>query len=350
MIRRIIKGAPVAPRSRRTVSSAVLATVLLSPWFAGSAAGASPGTLPTPEASGDKLWSARYEGPVDDSGSPEVVAVSPDGRRVFVTGTSAAAYATVAYDSETGHTIWVRRLDIPASDTDHARAIAVSPDGQTVFVTGNSGQGHNDAFLTVAYAAATGTVRWVSRYGGTPSTSATSIGTSPDGYDSSTGQERWVRRSNVGENEFAVDLVTSPDGSLVIIGGSIGPPWPETTSDYLTIAYDSSTGAARWARRFGVPEGGDDDVVALAMAPDGSKVFVTGESDGIGLPHHIDYVTIAYDAATGTRQWLKRYDGPGVAWDEVHAIDVSPDSGKVVITGQSGWTADDDYVTIAYEA
>jgi outer membrane protein assembly factor BamB len=236
-------------------------------------------------------------------------------------GTSIYDYATVAFDAATGATLWARTYDGPAHGDDMAAGIAGSPDGSAVFVTGWSEEqdGSSNDAVTIA-------------------------------YDSSTGQERWVRRSNVGENEFAVDLVTSPDGSLVIIGGSIGRPWPETTSDYLTIAYDSSTGAARWARRFDGPEDGDDDVVALAMAPDGSKVFVTGESDGIGLPHHIDYVTIAYDAAIGTRQWLKRYDGPGVAWDEAHAIDVSPDSGKVVITGQSGWTADDDYVTIAYEA
>jgi DNA-binding beta-propeller fold protein YncE len=73
------------------------------------------------------------------------VAVSPSGRTVFVTGqdtgtTPALDYATVAYDARTGAQEWVARY----SASGGAEALAVSPDGRTVFVFGGS-------YVTIAY-------------------------------------------------------------------------------------------------------------------------------------------------------------------------------------------------------
>jgi DNA-binding beta-propeller fold protein YncE len=87
------------------------------------------------------------------------VAVSPDGSRVFVTGYSAGSvsyndYATVAYDAPTGKEVWARRYNGPANGLDAANSIAVSPDGSRVFVTGSSSgsNGYGD-YATIAYSA-----------------------------------------------------------------------------------------------------------------------------------------------------------------------------------------------------
>jgi outer membrane protein assembly factor BamB len=88
------------------------------------------------------------------------VAVSPGGRAVFVTGTSFAGtsgstsledYATVGYNAVTGARLWASRYHGPAGQSD-ASALAVSPDGTKVFVSGTTvaGTSRRD-YATVAY-------------------------------------------------------------------------------------------------------------------------------------------------------------------------------------------------------
>jgi DNA-binding beta-propeller fold protein YncE len=108
-------------------------------------------------ATGAQEWVARYHGPVthysEESryqgpayNAARSVAVSLSGRTVFVTGqdtgtTPAFDYATVAYDATTGAQEWVARYSARGGS---AEALAVSPDGRTVFVFGGS-------YVTVAY-------------------------------------------------------------------------------------------------------------------------------------------------------------------------------------------------------
>ena len=48
----------------------------------------------------------------------------------------------------------------------------------------------------------------------------------------------------------------------------------------------------------------------MAVSPDGQTVFVTGYS---GSSTGDDYATVAYNAATGTPRWVKRYTTPAAA-------------------------------------
>jgi putative pyrroloquinoline-quinone binding quinoprotein len=206
------------------------------------------------------------------------------------------------------------------NDNDAVFALAVSPDGSAVFVTGYSTEGATSQdYATVAYDASAGSELWRARYGG-PGTS----------FDS------------------AVAVVVSPDGSEVFITGySDGGP---TRDDYATVAYDASTGAVRWGRRYDGPGHNIDDASSITVTPDGSAVYVTGYS--VGAQSLGDYATVAYDAATGSSLWLARYDGPAGDIDSAHAIGVSPDGSKVFVTGHSdeGGSSRYDYATLAYDA
>ena len=88
---------------------------------------------------------------------------------------------------------------------------------------------------------------------------------------------------------------------------------------------------------------------ALTMSPDGSKVFVTGVSDGSTRGE--DYATVAYNAGTGAVVWTERCNGPASSSDDANAAAVSPDSTKVFVTGFGHRsTSGEDYATIAYGA
>src|SRR5205823_3945643 len=125
-------------------------------------------------------------------------------------------------------------------------------------------------------------------------------------YNASTGAELWVSRYNgpAKDEDIANALGVSPDGSKVFVTGSsarrTGIP------DYATVAYDASSGGALWVRRYNGPGHFEDIATALGVSPDGSKVYVTGVSDGLTSP---DIATVAYNASTGTGLWVKRYNG-----------------------------------------
>jgi DNA-binding beta-propeller fold protein YncE len=351
------------------------ATVFVTGPSAGSTGGSDYATSAYDAATGHKLWVSRYNGPGNGNDEANSIAVSPDGGTVFVTGeslgsTSFQDYATVAYDATTGGKLWSARYNGPVNSTDLGKSVAVSPDGGTVFVTGKS-TGRNDLYnyATVSYDAVTGRRKWEARYNGRRSSDngANSVVVSPDGsrvfvtgygapgpdyatvaYDAATGHGLWVSRyGSVDYWNEAFSIAASPDGSRVFVTGySTG-----LTSgfDYATVSYDAASGTQLWAARFNGPGNDFDAGASVALTPNGSVVFVTGVSAGTTTAN--DYVTIAYDAATGHKLWGARFNGPGNGNDGASSLAVSPDGAKVFVTGGSvGPTTSDDYTTLAYDA
>ena len=139
---------------------------------------------------------------------------------------------------------------------------------------------------------------------------------------------------------MASDLAVAPDGSTVFVtGGSIGVA-PRYSVDYTTIAYDAATGTQRWLTRYYGPVRGDDGASAIAIAPDGSRLFVTGTSPSNGS---FNYVTVSYKATNGMEQWVATYDAKGKLDDVAHDLMVSQDGTAVFVTGFSeGATSGDE--------
>ncbi len=95
-----------------TAITAVAMFTTLGPVAAGAAGAAGPSQR---AVRGAQLWVARYDGRYRYDAAT-AMAVSPGGRRVFVTGQSAGRttgsdYATVAYSAATGRQLWVRRYN-----------------------------------------------------------------------------------------------------------------------------------------------------------------------------------------------------------------------------------------------
>lgn len=177
-----------------------------------------------------------------------------------------------------------------------------------VFVTGDSTAGSQSApdYETVAYRARDGAPVWKARYDGA------------NGYDSA-------------------DAITTNGTNVYVTGLS------ESASagyDYLTIAYDAATGQRLWRQRYDGPAHGSD--VPKGIATHGTRVYVTGYSLSNTSAH--DYATLAYDAATGRRLWVRRY-APGQG-----ASALTTAGGSVYVTGdERRLDGTLDCVTIAYD-
>jgi WD40 repeat protein len=278
---------------------------------------AVPATAP-----GGVLWTSFYSAATGGAGSS--VAVSPSGSAVFAAGYVPAgegtAFATVAYNPTTGSQVWARQYRSPGDfSISTATAVTVNPDGGTAFVTGSSeGNRTNRDYATVAYNAATGQQMWARRYNGP---------------------------GNVGDDPVAI--AADPDGKTVFVTGySQGAG---TGRDYTTIAYDAATGKQLWLSRYNNPRrNGYDAASALAISPDGSRLYVTGTSHGRSSEE--DYATVAYSTASGRQQWVARYSGHANENDSAQSVAVTPDGSRVFVTGSSqGRTSLGDYATIAYK-
>ncbi len=199
---------------------------------------------------GEQLWAKRHRGSQAGQNMAFGIVPSPDGERVFVTGVVSGAtgegtdfhIGTVAYDTWSGAQEWaVDDTGLPYSE-EAGGAIAVSPDGRHVFVTGYSApysvvapsplpqfiagpvryEGSQADIVTIAYGAVSGETDWVGRY----NSSAASVDT-----------------------DIPHAVAASPDGKHVYVAGQFQymldpeappPPGPYTTHfyDYGVIAYE----------------------------------------------------------------------------------------------------------------
>src|SRR6266567_2965293 len=155
------------------------------------------------------------------------------------------------------------------------------------------------------------------------------------------GARLWVRRYNGPGNsrDDANAVAVSRAGDRVYVTGS-SYGGSATGYDYATAAYDAATGARLWVARYNRTMW--DDARAVAVSPDGSTLYVTGSD------------TVAYNAATGAQRWVSICGGPADDRDQANAVAVSPDGSKVYVTGLSvaptSGALEADYATISYNA
>jgi len=328
------------------------------------------------DTNGDTVWVRFYNGIGNKRDVVRAIAVDDSGN-VYITGES---YGTTDYDMATvkynasGVQQWAMRYNGPANGADGASAIAVDDFGN-VYVTGYSDGDVNpvfrqDDYVTIKYNAA-GVGQWAKRYDGPSNFHDVphAIGVDTAGYVYVTGQSSgsggtrynyvtikydsigdsmWVREYNnplANYNDIAWALKVDGSGNVYVTGSSDATS--SGTEDYLTIKYDAS-GTQQWLARYNGPGGGDD---AYAMAiDDNGNVYVTGDSRGGGPTFSYDYLTIRYDAATGDTIWTARYNGDGNGLDA--ALSIALDHrGNVFVTGYStGNSTGLDMATIGYDS
>lgn len=333
---------------------------------------------------GALVWERRWDGGGTDD-RPWAAEVSSDGSRLFVTGSTdfvdgSGNQATIVYDARTGGLLWARTVERP--EDDWGIDVVVSPDDAILYATAISElPGDSDVGVT-AYRASTGEELWSGRFGTGRTDSVVATALSPDGrtlvaasvgaeeagvgadyvltaVDTGTRALRWNARWNVGFLDFAYDLEMSPAGDRVFVTGfveGVTPPTSIATDlDIGTAAYDTQTGQQMWVSRYHSDHGGPNAGFDVAVSPDGSSLFATGQITGLGTYMDLDFGTVAIDAATGQRRWTARYQVPGQMFEFASGIDVSPNGSKVYVTGWGSLDAftgsvwHGDSVTLAYD-
>lgn len=294
---------------------------------------------------GAERWSYREDGAPTGYSVPSSITVSPDNTRVYVSGTQREDYWAVdgslvlkAFDAQTGEILWTETYN-GTPGYDGARQVIVSPDGAEIYTAGVSGAGGNYDYTALAFDAATGQRRWVTRY----------KGVDLDGSDA------------------PFDVALTPDGStLLMTGWSDG--YGEYNVDYATVAVGTrgpDAGSIRWSARYDARGAqAPDRANAIAVSPDGATVYAGGMTAGASLepggPWNVDYdfTTIAYDVETGQQRWKVERRWQDHPWQEVTDLAVSPDGSTLYASGFAWQSAADsasghsntDAVLVAYDA
>jgi WD40 repeat protein len=274
-------------------------------------------TIAYEASSGTELWTSLYEGLNNTIDAATDMVVSPSGRRLFITGSSDhwdrasgsyddGSYTTVAYRARNGTQLWTDRYHVGTPTYLHPPKIEVAADGHGVFVAGGTEASEAEGDLvTLAYGAMRGVRLWRRRYDGP-----------------------------AGKNDAASGIAVSPSGSRAFVTGA--SQGSGTGLDYATICYRTSSGEKIWARRYDGPASSVDAPIDISVSPDAATALVTGSSKASRTG--LDYATIAYRTDRGTERWTARLD-VGSGKDEVTALAFAPNGTKVFVTGWSGTVA-----------
>ena len=308
-------------------------------------------------ATGAQRWATRV-GSGDAAGAD--VVVTPDGARAVAVGSAAGDWLVAAVDTNTGARAWTRTFDLAGRSDVAVGAVAVA-DVVVVAGYSSAGLAANGVdqydVALVAFDAATGERRWVATYDGPANfwdiatgiaaghvdgrdvvvATARSNGASAGNddtdiatvaYDAADGAPRWVTRTDGGGRDYPY-AVAIGGGRVVVAAEAAGG----AGFDYFTAAYDLADGATAWTARYD-GAGFDDRALAVAATADGATAIVTGFSANQSLVADRDAATVAYDLATGARRWVTRLkDTAGAA---ASAVALSPDGRRAYVAGVRG--------------
>jgi DNA-binding beta-propeller fold protein YncE len=280
-------------------------------------------------------WSGIGDGRVD---TPLDIAVAPDGSMVYATGWSAGpgefnvdfgTVAVVATGEDAGQTSWEARYDgEEGRGPDQAYALQVDDD--RVYVTGYSNDLDAGPPFAVNYEFAT------------------------VAYDAGTGALAWENRRVWDEDNWSTPTEMALAGGRVFVAGLTRGGGD---SDYATLALDAGTGAELWAKRQELEQ--HDFEAPLAIAANEERVYVTGISSSSqtsilfgGQGALSDQATVAYEAASGQRAWLARYNDSGYDDDAAVGVALTGDGERVLTLAQlvRNVQADGDFYDVGLAA
>jgi hypothetical protein len=290
-------------------------------------------------SSGAKVWVSRLAGPGRSDDRPEAIAVDPTGTRVFVGGYgSGLGGLATAYSATTGAELWNW-----TNGSAWVFDVGVGAGGRVVIV----GKMKGDDYIA-ARRGRTGVALWAHRAGGAGYEVAEHLALTPDGttafmggwiddgttgddalvqaYDVATGAKAWGRTYDGASHgtDHVWALAAGADGASVYVSNGSYP------DDGWLQSLSAVDGSPDWS--VATP----DTPLELATGPAG---FVSGMAEGGGTGR--DYLATVYDATTGAPGWTGTWASSS---GNPEGMAVAPDGSAVFVTGGAG----DDITTIAF--
>jgi hypothetical protein len=287
----------------------------------------------------------------DSAGQAARIATDALGNVAVVSGPSAGRDLAVTSYTATGSLRWQTAVS-PSVGTFRGDWVAAAPNGDFVAVGTNVDSRGNPLGITLVRYASDGRLQWrldlsrsrplVARLlvdnGGNAYLAFSSV---VDGQDiqlhkyNASGVLLWsqVIATDFFANDIATSLAFGPDETDVVVTGDISGG-----ADWITAAYNATTGTRRWLVR--AAEG----IAARDVVVDATRVYVTGQGN-VGISGFL--TVVAYDRATGARLWRtdkRAADSQNAAGLRIaRALD-----GSLVATGQTlrGFL---DWYTVALE-
>jgi hypothetical protein len=270
---------------------------------------------------GDTIWTRIYNGPANNLDMGMGCAVDGSGN-LYVTGESSNGtnndYLTIKYNAATGDTLWTRRYNGPANGKDAASDCAVDGSGN-LYVAGYSVNGAVSNILTVKYTA-NGDTLWTRRFSEAADSHFTHniAGCAADGSGNvyvtgmcgfNAPSNRYCATTKYGPagNTLWHKIYDSPSlmdtpsgcaldgaGNFLYITGSsyLGPH-----DHYFTIKYNAVTGDSIWVKSFLSSTAKTE--YSIDCAVDGSGYLYLSGMSADTATFIGDYQTIKYNTGTG---------------------------------------------------
>jgi outer membrane protein assembly factor BamB len=264
-----------------------------------------------------------------------------------------------------GCVAWANHRRLPAPHgRNGGRAVATSADGTLVFLAADG--------TDLAYEAATGNLRWTAPNGTSGAVRTHDIGVSPSGtlvvsagaasvpdprrvlseemvvtaHDPATGRQTWqVRQAGADGAALAAKRVAVTDSRVFVAGQR------PASHELVLLAVDARTGRTAWLVDHAGAPADQGDPVAVVATPGGERVYVTAIS--WKDPPYVQWVTVAYDGATGKQLWVSRHRDEGSA-AQPNGMVLRPGGDLLYVTG---WSKQNRivggsfaFLTIAYDA
>jgi prepilin-type N-terminal cleavage/methylation domain-containing protein len=242
---------------------------------------------------------------------------------------------------------------------DMAGSIAISPDGNYAYLAGSqnsSSAGTNYWTYLMKVRTVDGVVVWKNSYDGM--TSVRDIALSPDGKSiyisggsagltvmkiSSHGQFEWLKRytaTAAGQADMAKAIAVSPDGSRLYVVGYIYPDG-NTNYDMAVMKLNSSTGAVVW-RRYLDYANANDLGKGIVVSPDESFVYVAGTINN-GADAAVIKLIDTDDISGGVISWARSYSGAST--EDVHDLAIDSGNNIYLLGGTNSFNAYTAFLT-----
>jgi hypothetical protein len=315
---------------------------------------------------GAEIWRRSYRGPLTFARAYATALTLDSAENIIVTGIATApTLGPPLYPPQTGYSYYQTFKYSPAGVQQFSSSInapfGTSDPPPPVLAADAFGNAFIAARTLVAKLATNGQSLWVSNHAllSSPVLAADSAGdillaasiTGTNGTSdyvtikrSSSGVILWSQAyDGLGRGaDIATAITLDLQGNAIVSGTSAGSG---TDTDIVTLKY-APDGTQLWSVGFDGSAHGQDEGVAV-KADSRGDIFVAGKTTGTNGTK--DFVLIKHNGSNGAPIWVRQYDGPGLATDDLQSM-VLDSVGNICFAGTSSSSVQSGFKTIEYDS